>query len=216
MFKVIKLSIGFENLEEYQANIILTIDKYPSNLFKFKTDIEKALNNMYEYPPGTFSEPVSESVLVREKAMPEEVIVEEVMTYEEVPVTKPLSEPKFSTLLNEAKETFGVNPSLEPGFLIPPVSMAETEKASKEETNTFYNIVTGLNQRWFIKREQKGDKKEALVHDVIKCLDMIQDSEQGKYIMANLKSMMNVMKDARIQNAINNAGIRVKKNDKKN
>jgi len=45
----------------------------------------------------------------------------------------------------------------------------------------------------------------------VACLNEVQNSAQGKYVMTNLKSVMDGLKDARIQNAINNAGYRAKK-----
>jgi len=199
MYKVTKLSVGSESFEEYQVNLTLTVDKYPSDLFKLKDDIEKALNSMYEYPSGTIPTPtgcilIPKAPTPRQKAIPDKIVVEEEIIHVPVP------DPEFPPLSTKVLD-------------LPPCEEVSEEEVNRQfkETGFFLDAFSKINQKWFIKKERTGEKREALILDVVACLNEVQNSAQGKYVMTNLKSVMDGLKDARIQNAINNAGYRAKK-----
>jgi len=207
MYKVTKLSVGSENFEEYQINLTLTVDKYPPNILMLKDDMEKALNGMYEYPTGTIPTPTgcilipkaptptpTPTPMPRQKAIPDKIVVEEEVIYVPVP------DPEFPLLPTKVLD-------------LPPCAEVSEEEVNKQfkETGFFLDAFSKINQKWFIKKERTGEKREALILDVVACLNEVQNSAQGKYVMTNLKSVMDGLKDARIQNAINNAGYRAKK-----
>jgi hypothetical protein len=107
---------------------------------------------------------------------------------------------------------------LEPAPAVKQPQATLPNSQAEVQPDTIVSKINEINKDWFIlptpKGEKPGVKKERTILAIIACLDLIDTKQQGKYVMANLKSVMKAVgEDARIQNAINNASHRSKERE---